>query len=90
VNLVNVHWILRILNYQGLLVFLLVSDVHLQEAWYAPGLLHLLVHVPPPLLLHDLVVERVPDVPEAGGLLRGQRLADDLQSPDFILGGRLG
>jgi hypothetical protein len=78
VNLVNVHWILRILNYQGLLFFLLVSDVHLQKTLYPPWLLHLLVHVPPPLLLHDLVIERVPDVPEAGGLLRGQRLADDL------------
>jgi len=59
--------------------------MHLQETWYAPGLLHLLVHVPPPFLLHDLVIERVPDVPETGGLLSGQSLADDLKSPDFIL-----
>jgi hypothetical protein len=59
--------------------------MHLQETWYPPWLLHLLVHVPPPFLLHDLVIERVPDVPEAGGLLSGQSLADDLKSPDFIL-----
>ena len=84
-NLVKAYWILRILNYQGLLVFLLVSDVHLQEAWYAPGLLHLLVHVQSPFLLHDLVIERIPDVPETGGLLSCQSFADDLKSPGFIL-----
>jgi hypothetical protein len=59
--------------------------MHLQETWYAPGLLHLLVHVPSPFLLNDLVIERIPDVPETGGLLSGQRLADDLKSPVFIL-----
>ena len=84
-SLVNAHWILRILNYQGLLVFLLVSDVHLQETWYPPGLLHRLVHVPSPFLLHDLVIERIPDVSEMGGLFSCQSFADDLQSPDFIL-----
>ena len=84
-NLVNAHWILRILNYQGLLVFLLVSDMHLQKTWYAPWLLHLLIHIPSSFLLNDLVIERIPDVPETGGLLSCQSFADNLQSPDFIL-----
>ena len=61
--------------------------MHSHEARHAPGLLHLLVHVPSPFLLHDLVIERVPDVPEAGGLHSSQRLAGDLQSPGFVLGG---
>ena len=64
--------------------------MHLQKTWYPPWLLHLLIHVPSPFLLNDLVIERIPDVPETGGLISGQRLADDLQAPDFVLGGRLG